>query len=119
MTQTKTTVLHCLIILSHCHLSSSRVPCDLRPWETDCRSEVLSDGNVTTHPLQQGKYIVDELGTQGVGDLSTVKTKVPLSGVCSKNRKILNSSTQVQDQSRLPVFSAAQHCLSIFPDRQK
>ena len=48
---------------------------------------MLSDGNVTTHPLQQMKYIVDELGTQGVGDLSTVKTNVPLSGLCSKNRK--------------------------------
>ena len=93
MTQIKTTVLHCLIIFSHCHMSSSRVPCDLRPWETICRSEVMIDGNDTTHPLEQRKYIADELGTQGVGDLTTVRTRVPLSGVCSKNRKILNSST--------------------------
>ena len=87
MTPTKTIVLHCLIILSHCFFSSSRVSCDFRPWEADCRSEVLGDGNVTTHPLQQMKYIVDDLGTQGVGDLSTVKTTVPLSGLFSKNRK--------------------------------
>ena len=83
MTQTKAIVLHCLIILSHCFYSSSKVSCDLRPWEAECRSEVPGDGNVT-HPLQQMEYIIDDLGIQGSGDLTTVKTTIPLSGWFSK-----------------------------------
>ena len=83
MIQTKTIVFHCLIILSHCFYSSSKVFCDLRPWEAECRSEVPGDGNVT-HPLQQMEYIIDDLFTQGLEDLTTVKTTIPLSGWFSK-----------------------------------
>ena len=93
MTQIKTSILHCIFLFIHCHMSSSRVPCDIRPWEIDCRSQVMNGGNVTSLPLEQGKYIVEDLGNQGVEDLSTVRTIVPLSGVYSKNRKILNSTT--------------------------
>ena len=77
-----TIVFHCLIILSHCFYSSSKVNCDLRPWEEVCRSEV-PDGNVTQSP-QQMEYIIDDIGTQGLEDLTTVKTTIPLSGLFSK-----------------------------------
>ena len=53
----------------------------------------MHGGNGTSLPLEQGKYIVEDLGNQGVEDLSTVRTLVPLSGVYPKNRKILNSTT--------------------------
>ena len=83
MTQIKTSILHCIFLFIHCHMSSSRVPCDIRPWSIDCRSQVMHGGNVTTLPLEQRKYILEDLGDQGVEDLSTVRTLVQLSGMNS------------------------------------